>query len=109
MGNFKQERKSFGGRNSSRRSFGGSSGGFGRSRDSGRFKRKSPDMHEAICDKCKKKCEVPFKPTGDKPVYCSECFNKNEKSGSSGISSNQLEELNKKLDKIISLLEKSNK
>lgn len=31
-------------------------------------------MHEAICADCGKKCEVPFKPTGDKPVYCSQCF-----------------------------------
>lgn len=31
-------------------------------------------MHGATCDKCHKRCEVPFKPTGDKPVYCSNCF-----------------------------------
>ena len=31
-------------------------------------------MHKAICDKCKKECELPFKPTGDKPVFCSDCF-----------------------------------
>ncbi len=30
--------------------------------------------HQAVCAKCGKTCEVPFKPTGDKPVYCSECF-----------------------------------
>jgi len=31
-------------------------------------------MHKAICSECGKKCEVPFKPTGDKPVLCSNCF-----------------------------------
>jgi len=32
------------------------------------------EMHKAICSKCKKECEVPFKPTEGKPVYCKECF-----------------------------------
>lgn len=34
-----------------------------------------PQMHEATCSDCGKRCEVPFRPTGDKPVYCSQCFN----------------------------------
>jgi len=42
---------------------------FGGGRDRGR-----PQMHEAICSDCGKRCEVPFKPTNDKPIYCSECF-----------------------------------
>jgi CxxC-x17-CxxC domain-containing protein len=29
---------------------------------------------KAICSDCKKECEVPFRPTGDRPVYCKECF-----------------------------------
>lgn len=33
-----------------------------------------PEMHHAICDECGKDCEVPFKPSGDKPIYCSRCF-----------------------------------
>ena len=48
-------------------------------RDSGRnFNRDSqrPTMHSAVCDACKKTCEVPFKPTGNKPIYCSSCFSK---------------------------------
>ena len=36
--------------------------------------RERPQMYEAICSECGKRCEVPFKPTGDKPVYCSQCF-----------------------------------
>ena len=31
-------------------------------------------MHEAVCSDCGKRCEVPFRPSGDKPVYCSQCF-----------------------------------
>ncbi len=31
-------------------------------------------MHKAICNECNKSCEVPFRPSGDKPVYCSDCF-----------------------------------
>ncbi len=39
-------------------------------RDSGR----NLNMHKAICSECGAKCELPFKPTGDKPVFCSNCF-----------------------------------
>jgi CxxC-x17-CxxC domain-containing protein len=35
-----------------------------------------PVMHQAVCAECGKDCEVPFKPSGDKPVYCSSCFGK---------------------------------
>ena len=65
------------------------------------------DMHEAVCDKCGKKCEVPFKPSGNKPVYCSDCFKKNEYSESKGkpaSPSRELEEINLKLDKILKAL-----
>jgi CxxC-x17-CxxC domain-containing protein len=33
-------------------------------------------LHKAVCADCKKECQVPFKPTGDRPVYCKECFGK---------------------------------
>ena len=29
-----------------------------------------------ICADCNKECEIPFKPSGDRPVYCKECFSK---------------------------------
>ena len=32
-----------------------------------------------ICADCKKECEIPFKPSGDRPVYCKECFSKRKK------------------------------
>jgi CxxC-x17-CxxC domain-containing protein len=31
-------------------------------------------MHDAVCARCGKPCKVPFEPSGDRPVYCSECF-----------------------------------
>jgi CxxC-x17-CxxC domain-containing protein len=31
-------------------------------------------MYQATCADCKKACEIPFKPRGDRPVYCQECF-----------------------------------
>jgi len=75
--------KRFEGRSSGERGFGGRGGsrgfgdrdhrkgGFG-ARDSAR----PTTMHQAICSNCGKACEVPFRPTGDKPVYCSDCFGK---------------------------------
>ena len=31
------------------------------------------EMYTAICAECGKECQVPFKPTEGKAVYCSEC------------------------------------
>ena len=31
-------------------------------------------MYKAICADCNKECEVPFRPSGDRPVYCKGCF-----------------------------------
>jgi CxxC-x17-CxxC domain-containing protein len=31
-------------------------------------------MYDAVCAECGADCKVPFKPTGDRPVYCSDCF-----------------------------------
>ena len=39
------------------------------------------EMHKAICADCKKECEVPFKPSGGRPIYCKECFSKRKESG----------------------------
>ena len=32
------------------------------------------ELHTVTCAKCKKETQVPFKPTGFKPVFCRECF-----------------------------------
>lgn len=42
-------------------------------------------MYQAVCSKCGKDCRVPFMPSGDKPVYCSDCFERNGPSASSGF------------------------
>jgi CxxC-x17-CxxC domain-containing protein len=34
------------------------------------------EMHKSVCADCGKECEVPFRPTGDRPVYCQECWTK---------------------------------
>ena len=130
MGNFRSDRGSGGFRNSSPRSGERDRGGF-RDRDSRNSRssgREKPEMHSAICDKCKKECEIPFKPSGNKPVFCSDCFRKeggsdsgssrdnfrprnnfsssnNSSSTSSGISPEQFKQLNTKLDKILGILE----
>ncbi|MDQ5893593.1 MAG: hypothetical protein QG640_605 [Patescibacteria group bacterium] len=31
-------------------------------------------MHKATCASCGKTCEVPFRPSDGKPVYCRDCF-----------------------------------
>jgi len=54
------------------RGFGGNRGGG--SRFGGRDRETS--MHEAVCAECHKDCQVPFKPSGDRPVYCKDCFAK---------------------------------
>lgn len=36
------------------------------------------NMHPATCDQCHSACEVPFRPTGQQPVLCFECFRKKE-------------------------------
>jgi CxxC-x17-CxxC domain-containing protein len=46
-------------------------GGGGFKRDFG-----PREMHKAVCSECGQECEVPFKPTEGKPVYCKECYRK---------------------------------
>jgi len=50
------------------RSYGGNGGGYG-SRDSG-----TREMFNVTCADCGKETQVPFSPRGDRPVYCSDCF-----------------------------------
>lgn len=89
-------------------------------KDSGRFDRRpsirkdfrprfSEDrsMHKVTCDSCGESCEVPFKPTVGKPVYCDACFKKNKSSGSenrANQSSMELAQINEKLDRILEAL-----
>ncbi len=110
--------RSFGGGNRGRSFGGGSRGGFDRNRE-------DRQMFSAICDKCGAECELPFRPTGEKPVYCSNCFEKTSgrDGGNRDFGGNnrrfeqrdvkdyrqdntraEIEALNKKLDRIIDLL-----
>lgn len=109
-----------------RPSFGGNRGGD----------RREVTMHKAVCDECNKDCQVPFRPSSDKPIYCNDCFgNKrddaprrefsdrgpkkdfgdrgNQSSFSKQASApvqddtkNQLREINVKLDRLASAIEK---
>jgi len=126
MGNFNRDRgprRDFGGGNRGGSSFGGgrrSFGGGGGGRDRG-----PREMFNTVCSNCGKDCQVPFRPTGEKPVYCSDCFEKmggggrdgrpserprfDDKRPQNGGSSDQnkalLDSLNNKLDRILKLLE----
>jgi len=33
-------------------------------------------MYPVVCAECGKDTEVPFQPRGDRPVYCSDCYQK---------------------------------
>jgi CxxC-x17-CxxC domain-containing protein len=59
-------------------------------------------MHLAICAECGNECEVPFRPTPGKPIYCRSCFRKGDSTGSK--KEEQFKTLNAKLDTIIKLL-----
>ncbi len=126
------ERRSSGGfeRRDSRDSRGGGGrdfnrgGGFGDKRSAG-F---GPAKFRATCAECGTNCEVPFKPSGERPVYCSDCF-KNKENVRPGQNDRQArpsfdrnaakpysasvnqpandyhDKINQKLDKILSILE----
>ena len=40
-------------------------------------------LHKAVCADCHKDCEIPFKPSGERPVYCKPCFSKRKVNSSS--------------------------
>ena len=74
MRDFNQRGGSRGGfRSGGDRSFGRPSFGDRDRRDRGPV-----TMHKATCAGCGEACEVPFRPSGDKPVYCSACFRNNQ-------------------------------
>ncbi len=75
MGDFKK-RGGFGGNRNGGKFRGGRSSGRPGNRDF-----RDSQMHSAVCAECGKNCGVPFRPTGDKPVYCSYCFTKHKEDG----------------------------
>lgn len=96
---------------------------FGKGDSGGNRNRKK---YDAICDNCGKECQLPFKPTGERPVYCRECFatmgggdtnrslgrdnrgqslfQKPQENRQPSISTEQFAQLNSKLDRILQLL-----
>lgn len=98
------------------------------SRDQGNFDR--PALFEATCSECGNACQVPFKPTGRRPVLCTNCFRNSggDRGGDRGASrefaprersserptdqsrdiqqlKEQLRTVNEKLDTILELLD----
>jgi len=115
MGRFNRDdrpgsRRDFNRRDFGRRSFGGRGG--------------EREMYKAVCSNCGRDCEVPFEPTGSKPVYCSECFRNQggrgesrrfqdrssrrpdfeRRSESRPQNIEQFEVINRKLDKMLEML-----
>ncbi len=41
----------------------------------------SRQMYDAVCADCGSACQVPFLPSQDRPVYCSDCFSKQKPTG----------------------------
>ena len=81
-------------------------------RDDDRFSRQPTEAHDVVCDKCGRETTVPFKPKGNKPVYCRDCFNKKDDSFAKArperdrpnYSADGLAKINQKLDKIMQAL-----
>lgn len=61
-----------GGRGGERSGGGSSSGGFDR------------QMHPATCAECGQATEVPFIPSGARPVYCRNCYSRQTGAGAGG-------------------------
>lgn len=126
MRNFNSDRGGF--KNFSDRGFGGGNRGSSFGGNRGGFDRNRNDrqMFDAVCDKCGQNCQVPFQPTGEKPVYCSNCFEKTSgrEGGNRDFGGNnrrfesrntkdysqynntraELEIINQKIDKVLSIL-----
>ena len=116
MKNFNRDNRS--GKRSSGRFHDDSQKRFGRGdsprserREPDRFERRYPErfekrMHTVTCAKCGEQCEVPFMPREGKPVYCSNCFRKNDdyEPKRPAPSKSELDQINKKLDKIMKAL-----
>ena len=59
---------------------GGSYSGGGYS--SGGYSSGPREMFSATCSSCGREAQVPFRPNGSKPVYCSDCFTSQRASSS---------------------------
>lgn len=83
--------------------------------DAGNRDRERPEIFKTVCGKCGKEAIVPFKPTGNKPILCKVCFvkkpsfesgpNRSERGSRPPVAADQLDMINRKLDKIMRALE----
>lgn len=76
-----------------------------RGSDRGNFGRRDFEKTKVTCSECGCECEVPFKPTSDKPLFCDKCFKKNENSGSDDDINTNLTIIKQKLNKIMKALD----
>ena len=98
---------------------GGETRSFERRTDDRGFNMEEKRLYKTECAKCGDACEVPFRPTGERPVYCRPCFGKSEQPerndrferksapefrGGSDNSAEQFRILNSKLDAILKAL-----
>lgn len=85
--------------------------GGGRSFDRGGRGGGELQLFDVTCAECGKDTQVPFKPTGERPVLCRDCFKGGDSRGNdrrgpaSGGNANELREINEKLDRILEILE----
>ncbi len=49
----------------------------------------SDELFSATCSECTKRCDVPFRPSPNKPVYCSACFGMKKSANESRDSGNR--------------------
>lgn len=77
MGNYRDNNS--GGRGG----YGGGNRGYGGNRSFGGGN-SDREMFSTTCASCGKECQVPFRPTGSRPVYCNDCFKKNAPQESGG-------------------------
>lgn len=91
----------------------GRKGGFGGPR---RHDDERPQMFNARCAQCGDSCEVPFRPSGERPVFCKNCFGDKRDAPASKPQmadkriddlKRQIDSLHKKMDTIVRLLEEA--
>ncbi|HEY3998163.1 MAG TPA: zinc-ribbon domain containing protein [Candidatus Xenobia bacterium] len=76
-------------RRASRNEGGGGGGGgsySGGGGGGGSFGGERREMFDVVCAECGKDTRVPFRPSGNRPVYCSECFSQQSDRRGSGSS-----------------------
>ena len=81
---------------------------FKRERVSRDFDRAERQLFKAVCEDCGAPCEVPFRPTAGKPVFCDACFHGSDSVHKPAKAKDDYREhlaaLHAKLDHILSIL-----